>query len=245
MAQISTAGRVAIIAGIGGAIYLTSRFAKAAGKKSTVKPGGPTLPNNPGTRQPGDPSIPGSGEIVPGPNNEGPVPLPKGWGGGQYGPGPIPDNFDWAGNLVYVSPDCKTLAEGWLFLPIPGFQVIENWWMPSNGGPSAQGSLAEALNYISPTGETGTAWGYIARLVARRARDGQAVDYKAICQQVFEELLEFQAQPPSCPDLFATGIKNTYPGLRLWRNNFLKRVTVGVDAFKDAWYQWNEFWDVE
>ena len=226
---------------VGTGVFLYSRKAKAEKKKEEI-PKGPHVPS--GGRQSGDPEVPGSGEIVPGKNNEGPPPLPKGWGGGQYGPGPIPKNFDWNGNLVYISADCKTIAEGWLFLPIPGFQFIENWWMPVNGGPSAQGTLAEALTFVAPTGETGTAWGYIARLVALQAREGTPIDLEDIARKVFAELLEFQAQKPNCPDLFAKRLRKSHPGFAQWRDYFVDRLAVGVDAFYDNWYFWNENWEV-
>jgi len=230
---------VGVLGVVGVGVFLYSRKAKAAEKEALPK--GPVVPS--GERQPGDPDVPGSGEIVPGKKNEGPPPLPEGWGGGQYGPGPIPEDFDWNGNLVYIAADCKTIAEAWTFLPIPGFQLIENWWMPVNGGPSGQGSLAEALTFVGPGGETGTAWGYIARLVALQARSGTPLDIGAVCTQVFNELLNFQVQKPLCPDLFSK-IKKTHPALAQWRDYFVERVATGIEAFEDNWYFWNDAWDV-
>ncbi|MCH9637720.1 MAG: hypothetical protein K0U16_07235 [Gammaproteobacteria bacterium] len=224
-----------LVLGVAGAAY--------ARRRSASRPVGPELP--PGKRDPKvDPNSPGSGPIDPGPNNEGPRPTKKGWGGGQYGAGQIPADFDWNGNLIFFSPNCKTIAEGWLFLPIPGWQEAGNWWMPANGGPSAQGSLADALTYVSPNGETGTAWGYVARLAARAARDGVSLDLEYIANQVLEEALAFQAVPPNCPNISDPASWNKYPVFKTWYDNFLKRLEHGLSAFEAGWYHWNPYWEV-
>lgn len=235
-AIIGTAG--ALTLGLATAAYAARRAKKGIG------PSGPVLP--PGKRDPDvDPNLPGSGEIVPGPNNQGPPPLPNGWGGGQYGPGPIPEDFDWGGNLVYISGDCRTIAEGWLFLPVPGFQLIENWWMPNDGGPSGQGTLADALRYVNAgTGATGTAWGYVARLVARRARDGNPIDVDEIALLIYEELAEMQATPPSCPHPLDKKAMKNAPAFKAWWDSLTERIGAGIDAFEDNWYFWNEYWEV-
>ena len=129
-------------------------------------------------------------------------------------------------------------------MPIPGFQVIENWWMPVNGGPSAQGSLVDALRYISPTGETGTAWGYIARLVALAAQRGDALDDELLGGPVIEEALAIQAIMPSCPNVFARNLGKRSPALKAWWDNFLLRMIAGVDLFEPNWYFWNPLWEV-
>ena len=235
-------GAGALTLGLGGAAYAATRKKRGTGGDDPL---GPVLP--PGTREPDvDPDLPGSGEIVPGPDNQGPTPRKKGWGGGQYGAGGIPRDFDWNGNLVYISPDCKVIAEGRHFLPIPGYQEWGNWWMPVNGGPSAQGTLADALRYVSPTGQTGTAWGYVARMTARMARDEVPVDEDVIREMaanLYDEIAEMQARAPRCPDpLNKQALKNN-PNFKVWWEYLVLRVAVGVYDFEDGWHTWNQYWE--
>lgn len=204
----------------------------------------------PGIRDPDlDPDMPGTGTIRPGPNNEGPPPIHHGWGGGQYGPGPIPDWFDWMGNFLYMSQDCQTVAEPIYFLPIPGSQQLLRWWMPLNGGPEAYPTLFDSLTAqdtaILP-GTTqavpmmGTAWAFIARLVARDARDGRSVDPVEYATKIMLEASQLQEHPLNC-DLMRP---NTWgPAMREWWENFLLRVEVVVDMFAGNWHEWNPFWN--
>jgi len=253
MAEMSTSGRVLIAAAAAGAVFLAWRSAKAAGaaKKAGGTPSGPVIPGGgptpSGTRDQNNPR----GKIKPGKNNEGPPPLPKGWGGGQYGPGPVPVDFDWNSNMLFVSSDCQTIAEPTRFLPKPGTQKELLWWMPENGGPSAQENLALALTWLvndehfNPV--IGTAWGYIARLVARRKRDGLKIDKEGveeICLIVYEEMLQFQAVLPTCPNpLDANALKNT-PAFAVWWKLFVDRVEFGIKAFEFNWFFWNINWEV-
>lgn len=228
------------------ALGLGTLAASLYGTAQAAGPKGPVLP--PGKREPDQEGQPGSGEIIPGPDNQGPPPKKRGWGGGQYGAGQIPRDFDWNGNLVYISPDCRVIAEGRLFLPVPGYQVWGNWWMPADGGPSAQGTLADALRWISPTGETGTAWGYVARLVARMARDGGEIDEDTIRQfgsQIYAELAEMQAVMPRCPDPLNNAALKNNPNFKLWWEYLILRLGVGIYDFEEAWYNWNQYWEVQ
>lgn len=135
--------------------------------------GGGNVPGTKGTR---DKPIdgPGTGPINPGPNNEGPPPVngpggTKGWGGGQYGTGPIPGDFNWGGNWIYISPSCDTVAEAWRFMPIPGSDEILGWFSPERP------SLMEVLE-TSFQGQNrvvvGSAYGYIAHLLRSGIIDG-------------------------------------------------------------------------
>lgn len=234
-----------------GATTLTVGLASvafAATRRRGGRPGedplGPVLP--PGEREPDEPGAPGSGEIVPSADNQGPPPKKRGWGGGQYGKGGIPKDFDWNGNLVYISPDCKVIAEGRLFLPIPGWQDWGNWWMPVNGGPSAQATLADALRYVSPSGQTGTAWGYVARLVARYARDGVEFDedvVREIGATLYEEIAAMQAKSPACPDPLNNEALKGSPTFKLWWEYLIARLAIGIYDFEDGWYFWNQHWE--
>jgi len=375
------AGPIFLLGLAGALAYLGHRRRRQAAAEPEPGPSGPG-------RGPGDPEVPGSSPPQPGPSNEGPAPMPNGWGGGQYGPGSPPPGFNWVGNRIYISPDCQTIAESWRFLPIPGSQELLRWWMPANGGPSAQASLAAALGWITPGGtiimnprrnpqecgqrywdeivtvtgytldnpygmfaiandyvawrnlaeklyqrmdarweqlvnieETkttmefvdqnlaskngiadalanlpgaealiagpnlvhaiqqtmdlakqiqcfreriddkimeygqepeatlplpviGTAWGYIARLVARRARDNQPIDAEEIALVVFEEAQKMQDGTPSCPHPFDVNAMKNHPALQQWWNGFVGRVASGIEAFEDAWYLWNPYWQI-
>lgn len=258
MAQLSTSGRVLIVAAAAGAVFLAWRSAKASQEAKKKAPLGPVIPPSggdggptpSGTREPDQQGKKGSGKINPGKNNEGPPPLPEGWGGGQYGPGPVPVDFDWNGNLLFVSEDCQTIAEPLKFLPKPGTQEVLSWWMPVNGGPSAQAPLAIALGWLVADEQgnpiTGTAWGYIARMVATKKRWGEPLDEEAIeeiCLLVWEEMLVFQAVMPNCPSPLDEAAMKNSPAFKKWWRTFVDRVKFGINKFKSNWYVWNPLWE--
>ena len=102
-----------LIAGGGLALWLLMR--KKAKAKTTPTPT-PTPGNGPVT--PGKPT-PGTGPTGPGwkpgkPGGPGwnpPDPKRK----YKWGTGAVPDDFGWETNEFWISPDCDTVVEGWLF----------------------------------------------------------------------------------------------------------------------------------
>ena len=219
--------------------------------------GGGDLPTPRGGRDPDpDPSLPGTGGIKPGPGNEGPPPLGSGWGGGQYGPGPIPDNFDWAGNRVWISADCKTIAEPIRFLPIIGAEPILSVWEPLNGGPDGAAGLVQAIAFFGPplpplqTPRYGTAWKFVARLAARAARDGKPLDAVDIASRIFREAIELQEADTGVSNLCLQAARGELnpnqwpPGLRDWWQSLIARIEAGLKVRRENWYLWNEFWQV-
>lgn len=207
-------GAIAAIAIIGFALLLGGGKGNGNGAK-------------PKYRDPDLPDLPGTGEIDPGPANQGPKPGivdpesgTKGWGGGQYGPGPVPDDFDWNGNHVYISEDCKTVAEPLKFLPIPGSETILRWHY---AGEFTTGDLPTALGVITPTyGDpqgpptTGTAWGVAFDLVNNEGVE----DPIEVASDIFRQALEME--DAECGNIADS---DTWPkALRDWWNSLSDRL---------------------
>jgi hypothetical protein len=90
-----------------------------SGGGTTVDPNkpGPKLPPKDGPVKPpvkppvGPPKPPGGGGKVVPPHKG------RGFGGGKWGTGAVPASFNPNGNLLWISPDCDTVAEGAWFMP--------------------------------------------------------------------------------------------------------------------------------
>jgi hypothetical protein len=197
-----------------------------------------------------DPKQPGTGKITPGPNNEGPKPGPRGWGGAQYGPGPIPDDFDWNGNLIWISPDCKTIAEPFLFLPYPQSFQINKWHEPifhdsTDVERTTAATLLQALLFFGPPQwdppdppmAMGTAWGFIGRMVAEYQRRGETPDAveiatRVLVQSVFVQEQMFQGISPQCLNTVeALDTDKWSPAMIMWWETLVERVKYGINHF--------------
>jgi hypothetical protein len=143
--------------------------------------------------------------FVPGPNNKGKVfggnekrRRRRGGGGGteplELPPG-LPADFDFAGNKIWISPDCEYVVEGNLFWPVPGEMI--------------NAEEAETLDAVLAI-ERNSVIGYVDALIAR-----DYTDPAVVAQQILQEV------SPLCADLDPAMWGD---GLRAWYENFVERL---------------------
>lgn len=191
---------------LGFGFLLLSLFGKGGGSPA-VGPGGP-WPRNPGKRGPSSPSNPG-GTVTPGPANTGPLPKGRGYGGGQWGTGKVPADFDWNSNDLYLSPECDTVAEALYFMP-------SGRWISE----CEADTLADTLDHPECTTPPNAVYGFLAYLLDTEG----LTDPIEIATRVMLE-----AQPGG---EFCIGMDpDTWPEpLALWWTSFVDRVTEYVEA---------------
>lgn len=167
------------------------------GPKKPVPPGG-------GKPKPGD-------KPVPGKTNPGHKPKGGGHGGGQYGSGDIPLDFDWEGNQLFIGTDCDVVAEAKQFMPSPegGVNACEY--------DNLAATLEDPDNQCPPQG-TNTVYGYIDFMIDQLGMD----DPIAIATQILVEAAPFCADLPE--QLWPEPLVD-------WWNGFVERV---VDYHEEA-----------
>lgn len=125
------------------------------GSDTPTGPGGggdkPT-PAKPTPSKPTGPTKPKPKPVTP---TNGPKPKGRGYGGGKWGTGTVPANFDWDGNQLWISPSCDTVAEGARFMPIAGRMSISDENTPTlqaalalRSPPNAPASNKAAMNQV-------------------------------------------------------------------------------------------------
>lgn len=209
---------VAVVAVALLALFAGGGSGGGGGGGTTTDPTEPKLPPKDGPVTP--PKKPGGGtkptpKPTPKAPGKGPAPKGRGYGGGQWGTGAVPANFDWDGNQLWISPDCETVAEGARFMPIANRMSISDENTPTlaaalalRSPPNAPASDKRAMNQV---------YGFIDYLLDTESY-GQPEDVVA---RIFSEV------SPMCA---AVDPVQWGPALVEWYQSFSDRVAEYVEA---------------